>query len=599
MMLSPNNRSIYTEALTPPAGFALDTAVAATFSMDLTTLLSVPLQLVLQSTEDRDELMKDPIALYEALQRATQRVHVFAQQGRIQAPRQHHLLYSLLEPMITEVSAPGGGVFHPKMWLLRFAEEGGDRITYRLMLPSKNLTADRAWDVALTLDGLRGNEKSANGAALAEFVERLPGLAVNDFSPSGEFESMLAELPRVAWELPDGFDELQFHVFGFGGSQWRPKKNKRLAIISPFIGSKALDVLAKTSDTPLALVSRSESLAELGGGGAFQSAYVLHDAAETEDGEDQQGSAAEIGLHAKIYVYQIGNRTHIAVGSANATDAALIAGKNVEILAELAGPSYRVGSVRRLFDAGADDGLGQYLVPWTPDDDDEADSSKQESQRLLEDVRTAILAASLTLTCRKDGDSWALDLIGTAKIAFDGVSSAVTWPVTVGAERAVDLRSLAAGQKVTLPVQALSSLTSLIAFRLVASGESLSFALNLPVIGMPAERDRAILRSVVNNRAGFLRYLLLLLAGLGDGADVGAVARAFGRGSSNQAASEFDDIPLLEELVRAFCREPKRLRKVQRLIEDITEDGEADNILPAGFLSLWQVFTEAMAHHDQ
>ena len=36
--------------------------------MDLNTLLSVPLQLVLQSTEDRDELMKDPITLYEALQ---------------------------------------------------------------------------------------------------------------------------------------------------------------------------------------------------------------------------------------------------------------------------------------------------------------------------------------------------------------------------------------------------------------------------------------------------------------------------------------------------------------------------------------------------
>ena len=66
MMLSPNNRSVYTDALTPPAGLMLDRAVAATFSMDLTTLLSVPLQLVLQSTEDRDELMRDPISLYEA-----------------------------------------------------------------------------------------------------------------------------------------------------------------------------------------------------------------------------------------------------------------------------------------------------------------------------------------------------------------------------------------------------------------------------------------------------------------------------------------------------------------------------------------------------
>ena len=69
---------------------------------------------------------------------------------------------------------------------------------------------------------------------------------------------------------------------------------------------------------------------------------------------------------------------------------------------------------------------------------------------------------------------------------------------------------------------------------------------------MPEERERAILRSVVNNREGFLRYLLLLLAGLGDGADVGTVARAFNSSSSNQLASTFDDMPLLEELVRAF-----------------------------------------------
>ena len=80
---------------------------------------------------------------------------------------------------------------------------------------------------------------------------------------------------------------------------------------------------------------------------------------------------------------------------------------------------------------------------------------------------------------------------------------------------------------------------------------------------------------------------------------MGSVARAFSTSNMNQQVSAFDDMPLLEELVRAFSREPKRLRKVQRLIDDIAEDGEADEILPAGFLSLWQVFTEAMARHDQ
>ena len=598
-MLSPSNRSLYTDALTPPAGFSLDRAVAATFSMDLSTLLSVPLQLVLQSTEDRDELMKDPIALYEALQRATRRVHVFAQQGRIQAPRHQHLLYSLLEPMITEVVAPAGGAFHPKLWLLRFVEEQGTDVNYRLMLPSKNLTTDRAWDAALTLDGIPGEGDDTNGVTIAEFIARLPELAVNPFSPSTEFTLFLTQLRQIVWEIPDGFDELKFHIFGFGGRRWRPKKNKRLAVISPFVGKKALEVLAKTSDMPLALVSRSESLAEMGSAGPFRSAYILHDAAETEDGEDHQGVSSEIGLHAKIFVYQIGNRTHIALGSANATDAALIAGRNIEILAELAGPTNRVGAVKRLFDPDVDDGLGQYLVPWSPDDDYLADSAKKASQKVLEELRSAILSAKQTLHCRKDGEDWTMELKATTPIAFDSESTAMAWPVTVGMERAVDLRPLGQAQTVTLPVQAMASLTSLVAFKLSNGRENIAFALNLPVTGMPEERDRAILRSVIQNRDGFLRYLLMLLAGLGDGADVGTVARALNHGASNQAASNFDDVPLLEELVRAFSREPKRLRKIERLIHDITRDGEAEQILPAGFLSLWLVFAEAMTRHER
>jgi len=603
MMLSPDNRSLYTEALSPPAGFVLDTAVAATFSMDLMTLLSVPLQLVLQSTEDCDALMKDPVTLYEALQRATRRVHVFAQQGRIQAPRQHHSLYGLLEPMIIEVAAPGGGVFHPKMWLLKFVATGGDGTAYRLMLPSKNLTADRAWDAALILDGYPDNKEHKNGVELAEFVERLPGLAVNSFAPSNGFKSMLAELRQVAWELPEGFEELRFHIFGFGGRRWRPQKNRRLAVISPFIRPDALAVLATTSDKPLALVSRSESLAEIGGAAPFQSAYVLHDAAETEDGEDHQEH--EVGLHAKIYVYQIGDRTHIALGSANATDAALIADKNVEILAELAGPSHLVGRVRRLFDKDAGEGLGQYLVDWSPEQNPDADTSKQDSQRALEDVRTALLAAGLHLACRQKNDGWALELAATKPVSQDGMSAVLAWPVTVGSERAVDVRLLNAVEWVTLPVESLSSLTSLVAFRLESGHETLSFALNLPVDGMPEERERAILRRVISNREGFLRYLLLLLAGMGDGADVGSVARAFSADNSPKATSAFDDVPLLEELVRAFSREPERLQKVQRLIDDIDDElnnpegGDAGELFPAGFLSLWQVFAQAMVRHDR
>jgi hypothetical protein len=358
-------------------------------------------------------------------------------------------------------------------------------------------------------------------------------------------------------------------------------------------------MLAKTSATPLALVSRPESLAELGGTDLFRSSYVLHDAAETEDGEDDTGTAGEIGLHAKIYVYQIGNRTHIALGSPNATDAALIADRNVEILVELAGPSYKVGAVSKLFDADANEGLGQYLVNWIPEPDAVLDTGKLEGQKVLEDVRSALLAAELALSCQPAEDGWELRLEAKKMVGFQGIGTAVAWPVTVGGERAVDLRPLTVGNSVILPLQDMSSLTSLIAFKLGVGGECLSFALNIPVSGMPEGRESAILRRVVSNREGFMRYLLLLLAGLGDGADVGAVARAFTMNGSKHAKADFEDWPLLEELVRAFSREPNRLVKVQRLVDNITADGKSDEILPAGFLALWKVFGAALVNHER
>ena len=123
-MLAPDERTLYTEALVPPPGLQLDFAVAATYSLDLTTLLSVPLQLVLHSTEDHHELFQDPVTLYEALQRASSKVQVFVQRGAIHAPPNDHLLFALLEDMMVEVEAPNGGVFHPKMWVLRFARPG-------------------------------------------------------------------------------------------------------------------------------------------------------------------------------------------------------------------------------------------------------------------------------------------------------------------------------------------------------------------------------------------------------------------------------------------------------------------------------------------
>lgn len=595
-MLSPNNRSVYTDALVPPNGFRLDAAVATSFSMDLTTLLSVPLQLVMQSTEDYRELLEDPVTLYDALRRATDRVRVFVQRGQIHAPSRDHRLYGLLEPMIRQTVAPRGGAFHPKLWLLRFKAEDADEIAYRLMVPSKNLTADKAWDIAVTLEGTLGERALPINRDIVRLLESLAGGEARDTDPEGTevLRIILSEVGRVVWEVPEGFDRVRFRVLGLDNQIWKPKANDQLAVISPFVRPKALQALAETSAEPKFLISRSIELAALGGEPPFGEAYTLHEAAETEDTGEESDDSREAGLHAKVYVYQDGMRTHLVVGSANASDAALLLGRNVEILVELEGATKRVGRVSQLLNPDDGRGLGKLLVPWRREDAGPINEAERENERKLDAARKTLAGSALELVCVADADQWRMELQSAAQVTLEGITDAVCWPVTIGQQHAVSMMPLSSGDRVVLPGQSLSSLTALVAFQLKAGGLRKAFVLRLPVTGMPEERDRAILRYVVRNRESFIRYLLLLLAGLGDSADVGDVARNFSRWDFGYAG-DFEDMPLLEELVRAFARDPKRLRRIQEIVEDLRSDQDGDDVLPPGFLSLWEVFEEAMA----
>jgi len=93
----------------------------------------------------------------------------------------------------------------------------------------------------------------------------------------------------------------------------------------------------------------------------------LDDAAETEDGEEDDAIEQPLatGLHAKVYLFETryySDYTHVVMGSANATNAALNASKNIEILVGLVGRKNKVGGIDELLGA---DGLGEYLVDLT------------------------------------------------------------------------------------------------------------------------------------------------------------------------------------------------------------------------------------------
>lgn len=605
-MLSPDTRSLYTSALTPPPGMKFIEAIATSFSLDPTIALSAPVYLALLASDEQSE--PDPLAMLEAVRQCSERISLYVDAGRIQVPPQDKILFSFLEDMVIEAESPGGGAFHPKLWAIRFESPGGEKTIMRLVVLTRNMTTDKSWDLALRLEGsVEGRVKAIN-RPLAEFFKQLPDLAMHGVTKQRQVQAtrLASLLRRTNWELPEGFEHLAFH-FSSGSLhnwKWLPQSIDRAAIISPFCSDLALRTLADEPIENTVLISRPETLSSLSPEtiSCFQEhLYCLDEAAEREDGDDIEAAhqPLAVGLHAKAYIFErryYTDWTHVVMGSANATNAALTTSRNVEVLVELIGRRKNVGGIDDLL---GQEGLGPYLQP-AEISEQEIDSERNAAEADLDSARRSIIHAGLSIECHPSGDEgqWTLTLVGVVP-ELKGIAKAASWPITVKNNYAVDIR-FGQGDRLDLGPFSAASVTALIAFELKTfhPGVGSRFVLNLPIEGIPEDRRAAIMQSVIKNREGFIRYLMLLLSAESDTNDVEiGLGTGFRRWLMHLADGQ--DVPLLEELTRTFSRSPKTLREISRLVRDLTDSESGRSVIPEDFITLWEVFEAALEDdHD-
>ena len=603
-VLDPNHRKLLSQALRPPLGCTFDRAIATTYTLDLTTLLTVPLHLAQFAAESQGEALRDGIALLEALQRTSRRLSIFCQAGAIGAPSLPHMLYCLLEDVVVPVLAPHKGAFHPKLWLLRFvARDGQPKL--RLLVLSRNLTADRSWDTALWLDGEVGTRDRASNRPLVDLLLALPGLAVGAVTDAvrASVSEQAQELRRAVWELPAGYDDITFDVLGWRREPWAPPPSHELLVVSPFVDAAALLSALKTTGAGTALISRGVALDALPASvrGRFAQLKVLDEAAETESGDDREDpggkpspQTALSGLHAKICVLARGWHTSVVVGSANATSPAWLTGKNVELVVTLTGKRSKVGGIEEFL---GKDGIGSLLIDYTPATEPPApDPAEIEAEAALDAASRALVVARMELHCAGESDAWQLTLKIPQAVVLPGIVALRIWTVSQASGTAVDAAGLMRGEAVTLTTSPLAHVTGLVAFELVAAAmdRRVRFVLNLPIIGLPAGRDAALVRSVVMNRDGFLRYLLMLLGG---GDDLNQFME--GSGGSVQvwrSGSGGDLMPLLEQLTGAWAHgRHDELRGIDRLVTDLQKTEAGREILPPDFVEVWSTFRQVLA----
>ena len=606
-MLNPNNdRLDYGQILAPPAGYNLDFAVGTTYSLNLDALVGASLALGL-SEETDSELMNNPVCLLEALRSTGDNVALFCEGGQIHMPNRVTPLYILLEKMVFSVMTSkkrgisGYPSFHPKFWLIRY-KNNNDSLRYRVIVLSRNLTFDRSWDIAYYMDGHVTEDTTDKNEPVCDFLRYLAAQLPNTESgkdKARKIRALIRELPNVIFEpaekafydyefIPNGVRRASGGVYQFDETDLFKDTFHEILIISPFLSGGVIrdfndrNTRSLINDARYMLITREMSLGRLKPEDVshFQ-IYTMRDA--VIDGEtaisDESQEIQKQDIHAKIYMIRKYSSSDLYLGSLNASHNAVYG--NIEFM-------IRLRSKRRYLEL---DKLAASLFGT------EKDGSDNPFQEVT--LQTAIIE-------EEDEPAKALDAV--VKEINRSNPSAVVYPedeeyysASVHFEACdtkgyqISIRPLLSRRTEEFSRDVLFTrltITQLSEFYVigVSDGEqTVERILIIPTDGLPDDREKQVISSVVNDRDCFYRYIAFLL---GDDSILSML-------EINNAGVEADDtmsrqvyhVPALyEKMLQTAAVNPEKFKGIEYLMKTISEDG----IIPEDFKKLYETFKKAV-----
>jgi len=484
---------------------------------------------------------------------------------------------------------------------------------------SRNITFDKSWDTILSIEGEVKKRSFSKNKPLSEFINALPGLSKNRLTRRFHkaMEGIADEIRHVDFEPPSNFEDFKFWPLGLGREVKFPiiKDYWKMLIVSPFLTDGFLKRLALEKSENI-LISRGEELDFLKPETRemFKEIYYMDEAAgDEEEGSIETSSDSSqksdldkgsdlSGLHAKLFIAESGWDAHIWTGSANATSNAFN-NINVEFFVELVGKRSRVGIKKFIGEKEGDndekkgnttfrDLLFEYKPLEGPVKEDER---KKRLERKLEAIQKQIANTNFRVQVlsdiKKTTYTLQLDAQGIKGIkGVEGVKCRV-WPISLTSYRS----SLFDLSNHKLPILfsdlPFDKLTSLFAFELKVKDLAKSFVLNLPIKGLPPDREEKMLQTLISSQDKFLHYLLLLLFE-GESAFLAVLMETKLKGTQTKRRDWLfgEDMPLFEELVRAYSRYPEKIERIAELVDDLSKTEKGKKVLPEEFQRLWAAF---------
>lgn len=611
-MLNPNHdRLDYGQILSPPEGYALDFAVGTTFSLDLDALVGASIALGLAEETD-SSLMNNPICLLEALRITGDKVALFCEGGQIHLPNKVSPLYILLEKMVFQVhTAKAKGIakypaFHPKFWLIRYLNDEGSPL-YRVIVLSRNLTFDRSWDVTFAMDGTVNGRKTLKTAPVVDFLQYLAKSLPDNEQGKEKLKHLkviMKELPYVHFSLDSKeFEDFEFLPIGVKNSKggfYNAEADgfyplfedtfHEIIVMSPFLSGSIIrdfnDRNQWIKKTDYMLFTRAMSLSKLSPEDCSNfRIFTMKDA--VIDGEDaiseELAQTQKQDIHAKVYMVRKDSNSYLYLGSLNASHNAVYG--NVEFMMRLKSKK-RYLNMKTLSESLFN---GDENNPANPFQEITISSQvaideEQEKKNLLNQHIKALnrLHPTAKVTAAGDGFDVEIEFPSYEKKNFSVTISPLLSKKTEEVSEKVIFRGL--------------QLTQLSEFYQITVSDgvrNVSRVILIPTEGLPEDREKAVIKSVVNDKQAFYQYVALLL---GDSAVMSALESANANGSTSAASHhQMAQLPsLYEKMLKIAATNPERLKEIGELIAVVSEDG----VIPEDFVQLYNTFKKVVKIND-
>lgn len=567
------------EALRPPPGWRTDRAILSTYSAEPAALVALLLAL---AGRDDDAGSGSRVALARTFDDLRGRVAILLQRGRIAAPNKAPRVLALLDRFVREApwdegdaSGTLGQSWHAKLAIVRAvaSEDGAAPPQWRFWLGSRNFTRDTSWDVGLSL------ETVLPGSSGGQVLPGIDLVAKRLSAHAGEgtaWQPLISELAQTKWNVPRGLSVRRIALMLPGdtdrGLPQSPPDVRRLLAVAPFLDGGTVRRLASWTDQTRTLLSTIPELGRLSNQSArpldgfelltLPGAPEENEAPPEEDAAPLDASLDSRGLHAKfLWAEHTGGAT-LWLGSPNLTQRAW--SRNAEAFTEV-GVRFRGGAkAARALCEGVET-FRQMARPVRPEDLADA-IPEDDDQETLELARRHVASR---LCGRQRHDETGTTIVEALKRAPHPDDPRIVLVVgRLGGNMVPWPRET---MSLRLPDTDASADTDLISVRISLNDQALSWTQLVPFDPpLPASRDSSILRDYVGAR-GVLSWIRDVLddASDSDGGgpwDMETHRHVTARRAGGPATA---DAPTVEQVLRAWMRDPCRLDTVDRILNTV------------------------------